>query len=234
AWQCGFPSTTSFVFVGIVTIGILSYFSLLFKFRTYEQLKNANEAMTVEIDRRQDAEEFYRSILESSTDGFLLLDPSNGRILDANTSYLKMLGYSKKKLTGINYADLDTKVSEEEQKQRMQALISDGGLQFEAKHACSDGSELDVEVSANYINQKGGRAFAFIRNISDRKKRENELQERTEELLRMNRAMINRELKMRELKSKLQECEDKRIGVKNNHTIDDEEQYWHISDKTQE
>ncbi|MGR3303468.1 MAG: PAS domain S-box protein, partial [Candidatus Scalindua sp.] len=51
-----------------------------------------------------------------------------------------------------------------------------GGARFESKHRCKDGSIIDIEVSTNYLNTKGGRFFSFIRDITEQKQISQELQ----------------------------------------------------------
>jgi PAS domain S-box-containing protein len=50
-------------------------------------------------------------------------------------------------------------------------------VQFEARHRCKDGTLIDVEVSVQYIAALGEQFFAFVRNITERKRAEIALRE---------------------------------------------------------
>ena len=71
-----------------------------------------------------------------------------------------------------------------------------------------DGSPVDVEIFAVPVSFEHGAAVVSIgRDITERKTTEAEIKARTEELEQMNRFMVGRELKMIELKKKVERLE---------------------------
>jgi PAS domain S-box-containing protein len=54
----------------------------------------------------QESESLYKSILQTSVDGFWLVD-MQGRILEANDSYCQMSGYSQEELKNMSISDLE-------------------------------------------------------------------------------------------------------------------------------
>lgn len=226
SYLTGFPEASSLLMIGIPTIGVLAYFALLFKFRTYDQLTEANARMNEEISKRREIQEFYKRILETTKEGFFITD-KEGDILEVNNAYAEMLGYKREELLKTNVRDIDANENTQDVKNRIRRLMKNGGDLFETVHRRKDGSPMDAEVSITYLNEYGGRVFAFVRDTTERKKYEKQIRERTDELTRMNRAMIDRELKMRELKHRLRQAEPATGRNGNNHRIDDEESYWH-------
>jgi len=81
-------------------------------------------------------------------------------------------------------------------------------LQFEVKRIRKDGKLVDVEVIANPIYDENKNLLGFhgrTRDITERKRKELEMEQKNEELLRFNRHFVGRENKMIKLKSEINE-----------------------------
>lgn len=100
---------------------------------------------------------------------------ADGRIVFASDSTCKQLGYSREELLGMTVYDFDPTAPRPWFK--VWDLIKDRGTYvYEAVHRRKDGSEMPVEISANYV-EYGGKEydFVFARDITERKRVENEL-----------------------------------------------------------
>jgi len=128
--------------------------------------KRAEEAL-------RDSRDAYQDILATGLDGFLLLD-TDGRLIEVNATYLRQSGYSREELLGKRIADLDYK-SGAAIARHMRRIMETGGDQFETIHRRKDGSMWHVEISTNYRAARGGQFFAFLRDITERKRQEAEL-----------------------------------------------------------
>ncbi|MDD2899171.1 MAG: PAS domain S-box protein [Desulfuromonadaceae bacterium] len=141
--------------------------------RSQEQLEIRVEDRTAELKRAnallRASHESYRCIVETSSDGFWHLD-SSGRILDANSSYSKLSGYSTEELLGRKTADFEAIQSQAEILDRINHLLKTGSILFETRHRRKDGTLWDVEVSASYLGSGDGHIFAFLRDITGRKR----------------------------------------------------------------
>ncbi len=81
-------------------------------------------------------------------------------------------------------------------------------LQFEVKRIRKDGKLVDVEVIANPIYDENKNLLGFhgrTRDITERKRKELEMEQKNEELLRFNRHFVGRENRMIKLKSEINE-----------------------------
>jgi PAS domain S-box-containing protein len=107
-------------------------------------------------------------------DGFWIND-IHGRILDVNAAYCDLIGYSSEELLNMRIADLDVVEKREETEAHIRNVMEIGSDRFVTRHRCKDGKVVDLEISANYVKDAGGRFFVFIRDITDRLRRENEL-----------------------------------------------------------
>ncbi len=89
-----------------------------------------------------------------------------------------MHGYqSKQELIGINIFSIDTEESNTGKEARIKRLQAGETLRFEVLHHKKDGTEFPLEASASLIELSGHKyILAFDRDITERKKTEQELQ----------------------------------------------------------
>ena len=138
------------------------------------------------MTERKRAEAEYRTIVQTSVDGFWIASIVDGRLLDVNAAYVRMVGYSREELLGMRIADLEASESEDETVRHINDIIDGRSERFESRHRRKDGSVVDVDISAKYAAARGGVLMVFIRDVSGRKRDETRLAE----LLDFNRAII--------------------------------------------
>jgi len=134
-----------------------------------------------EIQRKW-AEEEYKTILRTAMDGFWLVD-KQGRFLDVNDAYCRLIGYSRDELLKMSIKDVEAAEKPEEIAQHIRRVMEIGWDRFETRHRCKDGRIVDIEVSVNYTDDKGGRFFVFLRDITERKRADGAMRKKTQELL---------------------------------------------------
>lgn len=127
--------------------------------------------MSTESDPRL-AEQKYKTIIHAAMNGFWLAD-ANGRFIDVNEAYCRMSGYSRAELLSMGISDVEAGTRDGEK--HIRRIIERGHDRFETRHIRKDGAVIDVEVSANYLNESGGQLFVFIRDITERKRMESSL-----------------------------------------------------------
>jgi diguanylate cyclase (GGDEF)-like protein/PAS domain S-box-containing protein len=108
-------------------------------------------------------------ILASSIDGYLNVD-DHGRIIDANDTYARQSGYTREELLALHIVDLEAVDSAAEIAARIDRLRAAGHALFESRHRRKDGSLWDVEVSVVFRDIGDGRFFAFLRDITERRR----------------------------------------------------------------
>lgn len=163
--------------VQVLPSGKLSFWEI-----TANPIRDANGRVvaSLEIGRnvtgRKRSEEKHRIILETALDGFYVL-ARDGRLVEVNASYCKMLGYTREELLKMSIFDIEELETSEEIARHAEKVVQQGYDSFETRHRCKDGRKIDVEVSANYIDVEGGQMVVFVRNITERKRAEQALSE---------------------------------------------------------
>jgi len=144
-----------------------------------------------DITRRKLEEERSRTILQTSLDGFWLLDAGTGNLLQVNPAYCEMSGYTEAELLSMSISELEAVESPEETKARIRKIVDEGGDRFETVHRRKDGSLMDVEVSASFLGMDEGQVFVFLRDITEKKLATVLLEERAEALRASNEELQN-------------------------------------------
>ncbi|MEK7736855.1 MAG: PAS domain S-box protein, partial [Pseudomonadota bacterium] len=125
-----------------------------------------------EVTQRRESEEQYRTIVQSSMDGFWAVD-DGGRFLDVNEAYCQLIGYTREELLAMTISDIEAAESSEETESHIRRIVETGYDRFETRHRRRDGKLLDVEVSVHFVDTaEGGRMYVFLRDISAHKQRE--------------------------------------------------------------
>ena len=135
-----------------------------------------------EAEVKREAER-NRYLLQAATDGIHVLD-GQGRIMLANSAFANSLGYQVDEVLGLHVTDFDGVFSPEHVADNMSNwLAREEPITFETRHRRRTGDMLDVEVTARGVLLDGQPVlFASSRDISERKRLEATLREKTDQL----------------------------------------------------
>ena len=140
-------------------------------------------ATLIDITGRKLAEESYRTIVQTAIDGFWTND-RHGRIQSVNESACRMLGYTREELLARSIPDLEANEDQTAVAAHLQHIAHIGLDRFETRLRRKDASIVDVEISINHLPGAAPRFFVFVRDVSERKIREEALH-RSEERFRL-------------------------------------------------
>ncbi len=159
-----------------------------------------------------ESESRYRGIFQTSRDAVMTLEPPSWNFTSGNLATLKIfradneaqfLLYPPWKLSPKFQPD--GRRSDEKAKEMIDLAMEKGSNLFEWTHKRMDGQEFFAEVFLSRV-KLGENVFlqAIVRDISEQVKNKEKIENKTLDLIRMNKAMVGRELKMAQLKRELE------------------------------
>ena len=120
--------------------------------------------------------------VDRASDNLFWLD-DHARIIYANESACRCLGYTKEEMLSMTIHQVDPDFPPEAWIPHIEGLKKKGSLTFESRHKRKDGSLFPVEITGNYIEYNGRfYSFAFDRDITQRKRVEKELEDHRHKL----------------------------------------------------
>jgi diguanylate cyclase (GGDEF)-like protein/PAS domain S-box-containing protein len=125
----------------------------------------------------QASEQRLRQTFEINTAIKLIIDPADGRIVDANSAACDYYGHPRAKLLGMHIADINI-MSRQAIELEMQQARDERRLYFNFQHRLANGTVRDVEVYSGPIETAQGRLlYSIIHDVTERKRTEQALQE---------------------------------------------------------
>jgi len=120
---------------------------------------------------------FARAILETTKDGFWLLDAADGRILDVNESYCLLSGYERTELLSMNITDLEVVETPSDTAEHIRRIRDIGSDRFQTRHRRKDGGLIDMDITVTWMDGEKPCFICFCRDITSRLQAEEALRE---------------------------------------------------------
>ena len=115
-------------------------------------------------------QEEYHQVIETANDGFASCD-EEGKFLDVNNAMCALTGYGREELISMSLSELEVAAIADEDGRYVAHVVESREGRFESRFRRKDGRSTAVEVVATH-NTELGRLYFFIRDISERKRRE--------------------------------------------------------------
>ena len=172
----------------------------------------------------QSSETKFRALVDQAAE-MLFLHDLHGNVLEVNTAAIQSTGYSREELEKMNVLDIDPDAQDRDDRHTHWLAIKpdDPAITIEGRHKRKDGSIYPAEITLSKIAYSGAQyILGLARDITERKEAENvllkmkdnleiqvsektrELQERVAELERFHDATIEREFRIKELRSEIE------------------------------
>ena len=116
----------------------------------------------------------FRTFADHATDALFVLDDES-TVLDVNRQACAGLGYSRGELIGKHRSDFDAGLDKSTIERLKQRIVAGETVAFESRHRRKDGSSFPVEVRVGQFEQGGRRFLCSARDITERKRAEDEL-----------------------------------------------------------
>ncbi|MFW6055900.1 MAG: PAS domain S-box protein [Chloroflexota bacterium] len=130
--------------------------------------------------RAKEERQIRGDLIELAFVPVFLVDPG-GEIVYANEALAVLTGYSPEELVGMNVRTLNTPEAAEEVPSRIALMLREGGLEFETRWVCKDGTRVSLEIRTRTIDSGGRTLFLSVaRDVTRRKQDEAQLRLRSE------------------------------------------------------
>jgi len=141
-----------------------------------------------DITDRRIAEENYRRLFERMQEGVFVATPE-GRLLDCNDAFLRMLGRTREEVLTLNM-ETDLYVFNAQREQFRQEITTQNYVRnFEVTMRRKDGAQLTVLESSFAVRDEQDQIVkyqGFLLDITEKKQAENEIRRRNRELNALN------------------------------------------------
>jgi PAS domain S-box-containing protein len=136
------------------------------------------------------SESRFRRLFEAAQDGILIVNPETRKIVDVNPFMTKLLGYARAELVGKELFEIGLLKDESAYRAAFRELRETSYIHYEDLPLENKaGQRREVEVVANLYQDEGDQVIQCnIRDITERKRLENELRRFAEELSKADRS----------------------------------------------
>jgi PAS domain S-box-containing protein len=141
--------------------------------RQFGVMQDITELREAERELRT-SEARFRTFVDYATDAFFLFD-DDAIVLDVNREACESLGYSRGELIGKHVNVFNVDIDQATIGGLRQRTLAGETVTFETRHKRKDGTSFPVEVRVGHFEQGGRRFLSLARDITDRKRAEDEL-----------------------------------------------------------
>jgi two-component system cell cycle sensor histidine kinase/response regulator CckA len=129
-------------------------------------------------DALKESEEKYRKLFDLESDALALIEISTGKIIDINSTFIELYGYTKEEILSMKNTDFSAEPDETKRATKNKETVV-----LERWHKKRDGTIFPVEIKASIFNYEGRDVhIAAIRDITERIRAEEALRQSENEL----------------------------------------------------
>ncbi|MBI5236298.1 MAG: PAS domain S-box protein, partial [Deltaproteobacteria bacterium] len=195
---------------------------LRFMLSGYEHMVSQNKTLEKKVVERtrlfKESEERLRAVMEHATDAVIAIEPVD-RIYLWNKRAEALFGYASEEAVGKSAHDLLCPERYKSHAHEGLKVFSETGMgnvigkTLELEALRRDGTEFPIEISVTAVSMNGAwNALGIIRDITGRKAEEIEKNRTLDELERINRLMVGRELRMEELRKEVRSLRERVVA----------------------
>jgi PAS domain S-box-containing protein len=165
----------------------------------------------------QETQSLYENLIQNANDAITLID-TEGNFALVNPKFCEISGYSEEEAKQLHFSELIHAEDLPLFTDRHRRTLAGEGVpsNFQFRITRKTGEVAFIDFSANVVT-KGGQIIgiqAIARDITERKHAERELQDRMKELEKWHKLTVDRELRMVELKKRIEDLESQLAHLK--------------------
>lgn len=181
---------------GVIVVMMLSV-ALYRQYKILEikgkKIERINEELDQRVKERTSALRLTQFSIDQASDPIFWIS-SGGDYVFVNKSACEKLGYSRENLMKMSVTDIIPNFNQHDWMQFWEIIKKEKSFTFESLHQKNSGKTFPVEIILNYVDHEGNEyAFAYVRDFTDRKQREENLKkakEKAEEADKLKSAFL--------------------------------------------
>ena len=126
-------------------------------------------------------EEKFRALFEQSNDAILICD-FRGNIIDINKRAEELLEFSREQILSSRIFEFHPESELTRLSKLFEIMLNEGSVRFESEFITGSGEKIYVEISSRVIDREKKTAQGVVRDITERKRVEEELRESRQRL----------------------------------------------------
>jgi PAS domain S-box-containing protein len=170
---------TSLIAAAVVFATVLAAAALALALREARRRQKATQANVQLHSDLEERERKIRSLVDANIIGIVIWD-LEGRMLEANDAFLRMVGYDREALAAgrLNRKDLTPAEWRDRDARTAAELKMLGTVQpFEKEYLRKDGSRVPVLTGGTLFEESGNHGVSFVLDLTERKRAEAEARE---------------------------------------------------------
>jgi PAS domain S-box-containing protein len=170
---------TSLIAAAVVIVILLAGAALALALREARRRQKATQANVQLHSDLEERERKIRSLVDANIIGIIIWD-LEGRMLEANDAFLRMVGYDREALASgrLNRTDLTPAEWRDRDARTAAELKMLGTVQpFEKEYLRKDGSRVPVLTGGTLFEESGNQGVSFVLDLTERKRAEAEARE---------------------------------------------------------
>ena len=174
--------------------------------REIAEAKVRKERMIMEDELRK-SEQRFKNLFKKLSDGVLVINVKTEAVVQTNTAFCEMTGYSEEKLLGMSLEDIHPADSLEYLRNEIQKRsLSDTALVSDVPVLKKDGTIFFADVSATLVEIGNDICvLGVFRDMSEQRLSEEKLKEKMNEIQKQYEIMLGRERRVVEMKDEVNE-----------------------------
>lgn len=125
----------------------------------------------------RESEQRYLAVLKQTSEGIFMIDANNKHIIEANSAYCDLLGYSIEEIRTLSIYDVIALEPQTIDRDLQKLIKEKSNYVSEQQHKTKEGSLLNVEVNVSLISYGQQNIFSFtVRDLSVQRRKEENFQ----------------------------------------------------------
>ncbi|MFQ6102852.1 MAG: PAS domain-containing protein [Candidatus Glassbacteria bacterium] len=170
----------------------------------WSRMHDVSERESLKQELRS-ASQRYEEIFEEAADFIFIMD-DGGKLESVNRRLRELTGFSSEYLRGKSLETLIHELDRDLYSKEMEKVLNGKTVEFEARMFSASGSYITASFRCNPLHNQKKRSgiIGIARDITDKKRIEEELKKKMELLERFRKASTDRELRIKELLRQLE------------------------------